>query len=78
MTDMDPDKVVGSLDGIGAFDHVKRAAFMRKLMDTPDLRDIVPLVRMLYGSESRFLWTDDSGVTHTIIQGGGQASKDAH
>jgi len=68
---MDPDLVVGSLDGIGAFDHVKRAAFMRKLMDTPSLRDIVPLVRMLYGSESCFLWTDDDGVTHIITQAEG-------
>ena len=71
LTDMDPDLVVGSLDGIGAFDHVKRAAFMRKLMDTPSLRDIAPLVRMLYGSESRFLWTDDDGVTHIITQAEG-------
>ena len=26
---------------------------------------------MLYGSQSRFLWTDDEGVVHTILQGEG-------
>ena len=42
MTDDNPDLVVLSLDGVGAFDHVKRAAFMEKLHATPELRSFAP------------------------------------
>ena len=68
LAENDPDIVVMSLDGIGAFDHVKRAAFIRNILDTPELQDILPLVLALYGSESKFLWTDDDGNVHEIIQ----------
>ena len=71
LTDMDPDTVVVSLDGVGAFDHVRRSAFMRKLMERPELHALLSLVRMLYGSQSRFLWTDAEGTVHTIEQGEG-------
>jgi len=71
LTDADPDTVVVSLDGIGAFDHVQRAAFMTELAEDPNLLPLLPLVGMLYGSQSRFFWTDDAGVTHTILQGEG-------
>ena len=33
LTDSDPDSVVLSLDGVGAFDHAKRVAFFNKLFD---------------------------------------------
>ena len=65
------DKLVVSLDGVGAFDHVKRAAFFKKLHSLPNLRSLLPLVSLLYGSESRFLWTDADGKTHTIRQSEG-------
>ena len=71
LSDADEDAVVVSLDGVGAFDHVKRAAFMSKVRSDPRLEALLPLVRMLYGSESRFLWTDASGATHEILQGEG-------
>ena len=70
-TDRDPDTVIVSLDGIGAFDHVKRAAFMRKIVDTPELESILPLVRALYSTESRFYWFDDEGHRHTVCQAEG-------
>ena len=60
-----------SLDGVGAFDHVKRAAFFKKLHSNERLQPLLPLVSMLYGSESRFLWTDADGNTHTIRQAEG-------
>ena len=47
LTDRDPDAVVLSLDGVGAFDHVKRAAFFRKLHFEAELRTLLPLVGML-------------------------------
>eukprot|EP00959_Pyramimonas_sp_CCMP1952_P418202 8761534-Pyramimonas_sp.AAC.1 len=43
LTDADPDAVVLSLDGIGAFDHVKRAAFLRKLRYSPTQEHLLPL-----------------------------------
>ena len=71
ITDMDEDAVLVSLDGIGAFDHVRRAAFFKKLHEVEGLRPLLLLVDMLYGSQSRFLWTDDAGVVHNILQGEG-------
>ena len=44
---------------------------MGKLMAEPELEQLVPHVRMLYGHQSHFLWTDDAGTTHTIEQGEG-------
>ena len=63
--------MVISLDGIGAFDHVQRSAIMQKLLATPELHSLVPYVRLWYGRQSRFLWTDDSGTVHEIEQGEG-------
>ena len=37
LTEEDPDAVILSLDGVGAYDHVRREAFMRKLLATPAL-----------------------------------------
>ena len=50
ITDNDEDAAVTSLDGIGAFDHVRRKAFLSKLHQTLSLQAVIPLVRMLYGS----------------------------
>ena len=41
---------------------------MKKLASIPELQCLVPLVRALYGTSSRFLWTDENGVVHAIIQ----------
>ena len=71
LTDMDPDTVVVGLDGVGAFDHVKRARFFEKLLACEELRPLLPLVSALYGSSSRFLWYDDRGGQHVIEQGEG-------
>jgi hypothetical protein len=70
-TDRDDETLVVSLDGVGAFDHVKRAAFLTKVASEPRLQPLLPLVRMLYGSQSVFLWTDAEGITHEILQGEG-------
>lgn len=52
LKDVDADAVICSLDGVGAFDHVRRAAFLRKLHASPKLRSLLPLVGALYGSVS--------------------------
>ena len=71
ITDLDANRVIVSLDGIGAYDHVRRASFLDKLMQTPELEQLVPFVRMFYDRQSSFYWTDDEGRVHTIQQGEG-------
>ena len=71
LTDRDEDTVVASLDGIGAFDHVRRAAFFEKLLACEELRPLLPLVSALYGTTSRFLWEDESGDQVVIEQAEG-------
>ena len=68
LAESDEQIVILSIDGIGTFDHVTRASFMRKLETIPELQEILPLTTALYGSASRFIWTDDDGIAHTIIQ----------
>lgn len=44
---------------------------MEKLLSTPSLHPLIPFVRLWYSRTSCFLWTDDSGETHDILQGEG-------
>ena len=69
--DSDPQAVLVSLDGVGAYDHVYRAEFLGRLLDDVDLRPLLPFVRMCYDRTSRYVWTDGAGVAHLITQGGG-------
>ena len=59
------------MDGVGAFDHVKRAAFFAELLKQPALRPLLPLVRTFYGSQSRVIWSDGEGVQHVVGDGEG-------
>ena len=74
VTDSDAEAVVVSLDGIGAFDHVRRATFFNKLLACEELRPLLPLVSLLSGSTSRFVWQDDDGQQHSKeqVEGGEQ------
>ena len=67
----DPTACVTSIDGIGAFDHVRRAAMLGKLATLPKARDILPFVRLSYASPTRYIWRDDQGNDHEIVQGEG-------
>ena len=69
--DMDAQKCVLSIDGIGAFDHVKRASMLRKLLTLPKARAILPFVRLSYANPTRYAWTDENGRAHEIRQGEG-------
>ena len=71
LAERDEEVVILSLDGVGAFDHVERAAFLNKLESIPELHNIIPLVVALYGTDSQFLWKDDKGVVYTIRQAEG-------
>jgi len=69
MLDQDPETVVVSIDGIGAYDHVSRAAIFEQLLAHESLRDLVPFVRMWYGQRSTYL--------RQIFQGEGVEQGDA-
>ncbi len=70
-TDMDATATVLSIDGIGAFDHVKRAAMLRKLHELEGARAILPFVRLSYASPTRYVWTNDAGEDKFVDQGEG-------
>ena len=71
LTDFDDRATVLSIDGIGAFDLISRRAMMEGLRSVDGGRSGPPFVLQFYGNPSSYLWTDDSGVTHGILQGEG-------
>ena len=71
LTEEDENCVISSLDGIGAYDHVYRSAFFAELRADPELSAMPPFVRLWYGRQSHYTWTDDSGTDHRIPQGEG-------
>ena len=60
-TDSDPDATILSVDGIGAYDHVLRAALLGRLATMPRARDILPFVCLSYANPSLYNWWDDAG-----------------
>ena len=74
---MHPDKIVLSIDGVGAYDHISRARMFTELLNNPVLRDLVPFVRLWYGVQSEFRWVDECGKTHILKQGDGGEQGDA-
>ena len=71
LCDVDPNATIISIDGIGAFDQISRAAMLEGLMNVEGGGQAIPFVRSFYGSPSSYLWEDSSGITHTIPQGEG-------
>lgn len=57
------------MDGVGAFDHIRRAQFLKKLYHEPHLRELLPVVRALYGTPSHFVWRDNESKEKIIEQG---------
>ena len=57
-----------SIDGIGAYDHILRSAFLTKLHNVPALQGILPFVRSIYARNSSCVWEDSYGVRHRIVQ----------
>ena len=69
--DLDPALLVLSVDGIGAYDLISRGAMLQALRNTPDAAAILPVVTLFYGQPSAFLWQDDAGPVHRIVQAKG-------
>ena len=62
---------VTQIDGIGAFDHIKRSSMIRGLINTPTAHQMLPYVMLAYGRQSIYWWRDDNNVLHEIAQGEG-------
>ena len=71
ITNQHPDKVVISLDGIGAYDHVDRAEMLEGLAALPNASSLLPFVAMFYGHTSEYYWTNDEYEVWSIEQGDG-------
>ena len=70
-TNADPEATVLSVDGIGAYDHVHRAAMLSRLLEMPRARSLLPFVRLSYGQPSQYTWQDESGQDRTVVQAEG-------
>ena len=61
-----------SVDGIGAYGLMSRNAMMRGLRHVVEGDRILPFVQAFYGKPSTYIWEDDVGDVHQIVQGVGQ------
>ena len=68
LTEADPTATAMSLDGVSAFDLISRRAMLESLAAIPGESQVLPFVRMFYGSPSNYLREGDGGV-RTIEQG---------
>ena len=69
--EFDDRRTLLSIDGVGAYDHVSRARMLTELWRVPELRELVPFVRLWLDRRSTFVWTDDEGTPFDIPQGEG-------
>ena len=60
-----------SVDGIGAYDHVLRAAMLTRLSKMPEARKSLPFVRLSYAGVSSYTWFDEKGERHVVNQAEG-------
>ena len=63
-----PGKVIISLDGIGAYDHIDRAQMLESLVKLPNACSLLPFVAMFYGHTSEYYWTNEEGEVWSIEQ----------
>ena len=57
-----------SIDGIGAYDHVHRAAMLSRLAQMPTANRLLPFVALAYMQPSSYIWEDAEGACHTVGQ----------
>ena len=71
--DRDPQTTILSVDGIGAHDHVLRAAMLARM---PKARAILPFVRLSHASPSEYSWVDDARRSRIVHQAKGGEQRD--
>ena len=70
-TELSARATVASVDGVGAYDHVSRAAMFEGLRRDNRLAGLIPFVRQFYGQESSYLFYDAFGRAHDVLQAEG-------
>ena len=70
-TDANPNAIILTVDGIGAYDHVLRSAMLERLAAMPAARSLLPFVRMSYAQQSCYQWFDDAGESREVTQAEG-------
>ena len=63
--ELNPSKTVVSVDGVGAYDHIARAAMFEGLRRDARLASLMPFVRQFYGRESTYLFFTTIQDKHT-------------
>jgi hypothetical protein len=71
ITEERPTATLLSIDGIGAFDYVSRAAMLGKLRTLPGARAMLPFLRLSYAQPSHYVWLDREQLQHDVVQGEG-------
>ena len=66
--DLDSKQCILSIDGIGPFDHIKRAAMLRKLLSLPGARGALPFVLLSYGAATEYVWNPTTGRRTSAIK----------
>ena len=64
LMELDSRRTLVSIDGVGAFDHMKRKSMLEALYGNHRLQQLLPFVRQFYGKDSEYVWYDDLGVSH--------------
>ena len=70
-TELEPGTTVLSVDGVGAYDHISRAAVFEGLRRDERLEPLIPYVRLFYGCQSTYLFHDAAGEAHVVEQAEG-------
>ena len=69
-TESDPRTTVLSIDGVGAYDHISRSSMLDALRTHEPLTGLLPFAAMFYGRASCYVYYDEEGVGHEVLQGG--------
>ena len=71
LTEADPNATVLSVHGISVYDLISRRAMLEALRRVPGGDQVLPFAQLFYGRQSTYLWEDDAGTVHHIVQGEG-------
>ena len=77
LSDEHPAKVIITIYGVGAFDHVCRARIFEQLQLDPTLHSLIAFIRQWYSNASVLVWCDAESQTNVILQGDGGEQGDA-
>ena len=75
-TELSARATVVSVDGVGAYDHVSRAAMFEGLRRDNRLAGPIPFVCQFYGQERSYLFYDAFGRAHDVLQAEGREQGD--